>query len=481
MSSFRGRQCCYVPEFNTLQALIESRFRVGGIGLAGSATLSCLLIAVLFRLFESRLIVMAVLTGGLMLFSGSLAAVTGISFVSYLDELAVLILLSIVMLSKLGMRNATPTAIPGAVSLVLFVLVGIVSAIVKEVDASTWILGAYVAIKGPIFAACCASLVWSRGALESLSRLFTWLVSVCLCLVLVNWLLGARWTAFFGDASLAGYRFGTLSLQGPFTNYLISGLFFACCAVVVFSRSLRGGWGWLAVIQFIGCVAAVAASGRRSALVGLLLALLIVGALSGGLSVVLGVIGCAVLFVIPAARELRELVDLFYAEYVVDSSASPRMILLDGAIRIASEYFPLGAGFGRYGSLIAATQYSGEYLGLGYDRIWGLSPYTNNDSFLTDTQWPMVLGEAGILGLMFCMIGLARLFRAASSADSQAESRGSLESACLGLSIVALAGSLAQPTFIGGYPTQALLYGVAGISLACKSWRLHFDGSHEGR
>ena len=86
--------------------------------------------------------------------------------------------------------------------------------------------------------------------------------------------------------------------------------------------------------------------------------------------------------------------------YAADGSANQtpaRIALYQGSLEIARDHFPLGVGLGRYGSWISRIHYSDVYRQYGLDRVYGLSPA--NPQFITDTFWPQILGETGVVGL----------------------------------------------------------------------------------
>lgn len=75
-----------------------------------------------------------------------------------------------------------------------------------------------------------------------------------------------------------------------------------------------------------------------------------------------------------------------------------RAKLLRDSISLANQYFPLGTGFATFGSNIAANNYSPLYYLLGYSNINGASPLKNN--FLSDSFWPIIIGQFGWIGLL---------------------------------------------------------------------------------
>lgn len=88
----------------------------------------------------------------------------------------------------------------------------------------------------------------------------------------------------------------------------------------------------------------------------------------------------------------RDSLDMYYGS--LQGSARGNMTL--GGFEVANNYFPIGAGFGTYGTAAAADYYSPLYVEFGFKRIYGLG-YINTN-YATDTFWPALFGEFGYLG-----------------------------------------------------------------------------------
>lgn len=82
---------------------------------------------------------------------------------------------------------------------------------------------------------------------------------------------------------------------------------------------------------------------------------------------------------------------------LADTSTPARLALYRGAVEIATDEFPLGAGLGRYGSWMSRVEYSPLYVEYGLSKVYGLRP--KNPKFATDTFWPQIAGELGWLGV----------------------------------------------------------------------------------
>jgi len=85
--------------------------------------------------------------------------------------------------------------------------------------------------------------------------------------------------------------------------------------------------------------------------------------------------------------------------YFFSNDEFARAALTKTAINIAKDYFPVGTGFGTIGSYFSSVNYSPIYQMYGISNIWGLQK--GNTSFVSDTFWPMILGQFGILGCIF--------------------------------------------------------------------------------
>lgn len=83
-------------------------------------------------------------------------------------------------------------------------------------------------------------------------------------------------------------------------------------------------------------------------------------------------------------------------EYLLDESA-PRALLIRYGFITANNYFPLGSGFGTYGSEVASSNYSPLYVQYGWADKWSMGIY--NNSALGDNYLATIIGECGYFGL----------------------------------------------------------------------------------
>lgn len=138
------------------------------------------------------------------------------------------------------------------------------------------------------------------------------------------------------------------------------------------------------------------------------------------------------------------------------------------SIEIARDSFPLGAGFGRFGSgpSIQAATYSPIYEQYGLSKHYGFrrgDPIT----FALDTSWPGLLGEVGVVGaLAFATTVLAlmlMLFRRTREEGAQAD----FASIGFGVMVVIVVASLGAGEFFRSFTMlTAVLFVIPGLWLA---------------
>lgn len=232
-------------------------------------------------------------------------------------------------------------------------------------------------------------------------------------------------------------------------------------------------------------------SGRRTPLVGLVVALAVAGfwhirrlgsrraAFRAwvpvvGAIVVLGFLSIAVLGTfyrttlgqyLPPAEQVEQ---IFASEpdALILSTVQPRTALYLSSLAIARDHLPLGVGAGRFGSHFSREEYSPVYEEYGLHRIYLLSP--NRPDAVTDTYWPMILGEFGLLGLGGALTFFAAVTRALWRNVGRAT--GEHRAIALGLLMVFVEG-LVRSLTSSVYTAPPIAYFVlvaAGLSIAMQ-------------
>jgi len=113
------------------------------------------------------------------------------------------------------------------------------------------------------------------------------------------------------------------------------------------------------------------------------------------------------------------------SKFTSHTEQTARGQLYANAFALAAEDFPLGTGFGRYGSYASVLYYSPYYEDLGMEQKYGFS--RDHPQYLTDTSWSSYLAETGYAGtalllgaLLYLGSRLRRLARSATHAERTA-------------------------------------------------------------
>ena len=91
-------------------------------------------------------------------------------------------------------------------------------------------------------------------------------------------------------------------------------------------------------------------------------------------------------------------------------SDSARYQLLIVSIEIAKDHFPLGSGFGTFACYYSGLSYSPLYGIYGLTNVNGLRQGAT--SFISDSFWPLVIGQTGFIGAVTFVLAIVMLFKA---------------------------------------------------------------------
>lgn len=139
--------------------------------------------------------------------------------------------------------------------------------------------------------------------------------------------------------------------------------------------------------------------------------------------------------------------DTFYGYFL----SANRFVYARGAltytsISIAHDYFPIGAGFGTFASAPSGTYYSPLYLQYGINNVYGISQ--DFTAYISDTFWPMILGQTGVLGFI-CYIGIITCLFKIVNLSSNFNKK--IYTAGMGSLLYILVSSLAESAFVNPF------------------------------
>ena len=432
-------------------------------------------LAALALLVAGALIVLALAapraTAGLtvlaVLFVRPLQHLVPVSQVSYLDEAMVALCVVTMPMRRLVARVPLRTY-PGQWWFLGFVVCGALSALVRHVPLAIFMVSAYLTIKGLLFAWAVAQLDWEKRHLATAVRVGTVLILVVLAAAVVNLAIPGPWDALLvTDTNAVESRSFLPSLVGPFTHPLDLGQFTALSFVAVAAWRATVRKTTFTLVLLVATGLGALATARRTATGSIVAAWLWLQAKMRATAVVVALLACLPVAALVLTAPLTEVVQSTYQDYVSNTTPEARTVLTVDSVKVASGYFPLGAGFGRFGSAGAAENYSPEYVAHGYQYVWGLGPTEEEGRFLTDTEWPAILGETGFFGAAAFALGLLAVYRAGrelwrAPRTAMVRWAGLTSAAWIVASVVQ---SVATVTFTGP-PVFGLVFGLAGIVAA---------------
>jgi hypothetical protein len=408
------------------------------------------------------------------------------------DELAVPGLVVIAALRERPWRKGIFEPVrDGAFAIVL--VLAVIASLANQVPTGTWLVSLLLMAKSFAFLHVVMWHAWSTDDVRrALSTVFALALPV-LAIGALEAIVGPSLKDWLGLPHNADVRGQLPGISSVMVFVTVFSWFCAFVALYLFAYYLvyRRLWLLLAGLAF---GAGAFLSGRRRAIIGLAVGL-VGGALAqlrlgvarrtlvrlwlpiGGIVLALGIVFSPGLIELgrqtlldyggplPNLTDPNLEQDPWDLDYYVPGN--PRILLYITSVEIASDYFPLGAGLGRYGSPLSRDpdDFSPLYHHYGLDHIWGLTPHY--PAYITDTYWPHVLGEIGVFGLVAYIVyigalglGLWRATRTLTQAFSHAFALGA-SMAFVYAAVEALASSMYESS-----PRIYLLFGAFAIALA---------------
>lgn len=402
------------------------------------------------------------------LFGSGLPTITGIEVLGYLDEIMVAVPL-VFFTARRVLRREGLRKLPGTLWILLYLTAGFVSSGLRDVPFEMAAQSSFLMLKGFFFAFAVAQLDWEPADVRKFVKPAAWVVSIILLLSVINFAIPAIWAGIFSRRSTGvDYRLGLPSLIGPFDHEFAYGQFMAIAAVAILAYRINVKKGRGSAILLAGTFLGLILSFRRKAIGAALGALFVVRTITPGsrTGTVLATILLVPVAVFIGWDSITSIVDATYQQYFDGNTEAARTILYRDSVILAIAAFPFGVGFGRFGSFMASQEYSPEYIALGYPNIYGLAP-GERGPYLSDTFWPAIVGEAGVIGV----IGFAAaVFVLARQGFKLSRSTEDPYVRWAGVVLVAwfiefTIESLAAPVY-NTPPLFGLLFGLAGVVVA---------------
>lgn len=354
--------------------------------------------------------------GCFLLFQYFIMSVTGVKVVNYGDEAGVLLLFILTIFRKLLNKekfNGTPIDL----LLILIIVIGLIGSIFGGfVSTFITILGLFLFMKGILLFYIFANIPFNNDDIRLYFRGFL----VVGIIISVYGLLGMISPGvFLSRIGIPWYsvRWGIPAAQSVFGHPGSFSAFMgvlACFAVSTALVKKDAKSIFLTVFFVIFMIFAF----RRTTPIGFVVALGIVFmrnipflkySKSVKKNVVMVLVGIILLF----SSLMIKMYQSVYVAYF-QSGETARSVLWKTGFKVAQDHFPLGTGFGTFGSGIVNFSYSPLYYQYHLNNIEGLSP--GMYAFITDSFWPHIAAELGNIGLCLYLLLFWKLLRIAYKA-----------------------------------------------------------------
>jgi hypothetical protein len=349
---------------------------------------------------------------------------------------------------------------PGTLWFAMFGMLGVISSLVNGVPTFLWTQAGFLALKGVILAFAFAQLDWTPKRIKVMIRVGVGLAIVLIVTGVINLVAPIAWAGMLGSAPTAPIL-GIRPLNGLFAHPAAFGRITAVVAVGILAYRFCVARGWFSAVLLALTTAMALLSFRVKTLVGLFatFTVMLFRFAKPSVVVTLAVVGPIVLMIVGPTVWWMISSDL--DAYVFGESARSRITF--GSLTVSAEHFPWGAGFGRYGSFLAAQFYSPEYRALGWSGIYGVGE-GELGQFLMDTQWPALLGETGWFGTIAYAGGLVAMLVSLLKpvGDDESPYFRWVRVAGIGWIILLVIESIAAPVFVSP-PSYPFLFLSAAI------------------
>jgi hypothetical protein len=405
------------------------------------------------------------------LFTRTLSHLSGLSIVDNLDDgLVALCLLRALFHRATATHAARRYAFPGIFMFIGFLAIGLLSALIRNPDGiGTTLAGTVLAAKAVVFGWAVCQFDWKPADVRWFATRGAGVLSLVVAAAAINAVIPSAWASVFSVNGGIIARYGLPSLTGPFIHPFDLAFCASMGAVAIFAyRRYVGKTRYNFVLAFALSVVTVLTF-RRKDLLGLGFASLTMLVRARSSRWLIPVALVAPIMLVLSWQEIAAQVDALQTSYFTVDSEEARTVLTLGAVTLSLQYFPLGAGFGRFGSRTAAVEYSPEYVHLGYQNVYGLGPGPTAGAFLTDTSWPAILGETGVIGTILFAVGLIAMLRRGLLIERMSTSREArwLGATTVGWFILTVFQSTGAAVFTSP-PMFAFFFGITGIAVALQ-------------
>lgn len=402
------------------------------------------------------------------LFEDSIVSVSNISLFNYLDELFIIIYFIFAILIIIKRKGKlSPIEFKILIGTFAFELIGIICCVLfSSSNISSLLMGSFLMIKFYLLLFSVIILPPSDNIKEFFVSCVKLAGVISLVTGVINFILPEVWAKLVRFAYIY-LRMGLASAQGLFIHAGQYGWFMAFVGILYLAEYVntknKSSWKKFLLYYIIAML-----SLKVKVIVSFMLILFTYFFVIEKRKLDLKKILIPAIAFVAVILIFSDLIQRTFLQYLTsnDGDTSARFALLYNSFLIMRDYFPFGVGFGKYASWYARVNYSEYYYKYGMSTIYGLQP--SNPKYATDTFWPAVFGETGVLGsIIYIFIMFTVVLRLYKEARYVLDNKQNSFYELFGFFVIiqAFVESMGEPIF-NSAPQNIFIAFVLGMSLA---------------
>ena len=297
--------------------------------------------------------------------------------------------------------------------IIIFLFIGIISCVVNsQYKMSALIFSSFLAVKFWLIIFAMLNIKADDKINRALFRCVKTIEIIAIILGVINFLFPTFYLRIFTPTEIP-YRFGFLSIFACFNHPGTFGWFMILCSFIHFIDYETDQKKKNIVLCFITIILAFLSLRTKVILsftfcYSFYFIVIKKNNVKTFLNKLLYVLILVVFIFAVFSKQIINTYKLYYTK-TTEYGMSAREALRENSFKIMKDYFPIGVGFGKYGTWYASVNYSEYYYKYKMSNIYGLR--NKNSKYSMDTFWPTIIGETGMIGLVLYVAMIILCYR----------------------------------------------------------------------
>lgn len=333
----------------------------------------------------------------ILLFQTTITSITNIKVIDYIDEVLIVMLFVYSIIQIVKEKKINKDSLILGILVIIFSIIGILSCYINsDFVFERVILSNFLAIKFFIIIFALMNIKINEDIKKYFIDALLFCSKIVILFAVINFIFPKFYANIFPFANLE-YRFGIPTVRSLFEHPGKYGWFMLFIATYHYAKYISTN-NKNELYKFMICAGFALLSIRTKVVISLVAVVFLANIYfrkeEKSRSKKILIVILLLLIMMLCFKDL--LLNTYKLYFTNEKGVSARQALFQNSLNIMQDYFPLGVGFGQYASWYARLYYSDYYYMYDMNGIYGLRPSRTN--FATDTFWPAIFGETGIIG-----------------------------------------------------------------------------------